>query len=239
MVDTPTEETVTPSRHPLCRDSRRGVLALVVAVVLTLPVGLALNGTAFLTEHVWSARAILFLVGFDLFAVVYAVLTLRTFGRVGPAEFRARMRARDAPNRAGVRRRSAIGGGPAFAVEATVVALAAALLLPHVPGLAVDDLVLAPLTLSVLFSSWALSIVAYAVHYAQRDIDEPGLDFPGTRTGDFADYRYFALAVATTFGATDVSITTPTMRRVVNLHTLLTFVYNSVIVALLASFLIR
>ena len=77
------------------------------------------------------------------------------------------------------------------------------------------------------------------MHYAQRDIDEPGLEFPGTRTGDFADYRYFALAVATTFGATDVSITTPAMRRVVNLHTLLTFVYNSVIVALLASFLIR
>ena len=61
----------------------------------------------------------------------------------------------------------------------------------------------------------------------------------GARTHTFADYRYFSVAVATTFGATDVNITTPRMRRVVNLHTLLTFVYNSVIVALLASFLIR
>ncbi|MEJ2860475.1 hypothetical protein [Actinomycetospora flava] len=44
----------------------------------------------------------------------------------------------------------------------------------------------------------------------KRDLDEPGLQFPGRRTG--ADYRYFALAVATTFGATDVSITTPADR---------------------------
>ena len=45
--------------------------------------------------------------------------------------------------------------------------------------------------------------------------------------------------MATTFGATDVDITTPRMRRVVNLHSLLTFVYNSVIVAMLASLLVR
>jgi uncharacterized membrane protein len=233
VVDPP-----APSTPRLCHDAARGSVALAVAVVLTLPVGIVLDGTAFLSEHLWSSRAILFLVGFDLFAVVYTVLTLRTFGRIGPEEFRTRMRARDA-TRSGVRRRSALGGWPAFALEATVVALAAALVLPHVPDLAADDLVLAPLTLSILFSSWALSIAAYALHYAQRDLDEPGLEFPGRRTGDFADYRYFALAVATTFGATDVSITTPAMRRVVNLHTLLTFVYNSVIVALLASFLIR
>lgn len=47
------------------------------------------------------------------------------------------------------------------------------------------------------------------------------------------------MAVTTTFGATDVSITTPRMRRVVNVHTLLTFADNTVIVALLASFLIH
>jgi uncharacterized membrane protein len=36
-----------------------------------------------------------------------------------------------------------------------------------------------------------------------------------------------------------VNITSPRMRKVVNLHTILTFVYNSVIVALLAALLIR
>ena len=72
---------------------------------------------------------------------------------------------------------------------------------------------------------------------ALRGPRRPGLEFPGNRANTFADYRYFAVAVATTFGATDVNITTPRMRRIVNAHTLLTFVYNSVIVTLLASFL--
>jgi uncharacterized membrane protein len=98
--------------------------------------------------------------------------------------------------------------------------------------------VLVPLTLSILLCCWALSIVAYTLHYAQKDIEEPSLDFPGDRTGAFDDYLYFSIAVSTTFGATDVNITRPAMRRVVNLHTILTFLYNSVIVALLASLLI-
>ncbi len=45
--------------------------------------------------------------------------------------------------------------------------------------------------------------------------------------------------MSTTFVATDANITTPQMRRIVNLHTVLSFVYNSVIVALLVTVLIR
>ena len=75
--------------------------------------------------------------------------------------------------------------------------------------------------------------------YAQNDFAEPGLDLPGTRTNAFSDFIYFSLAVATTFGATDVNVTTPRMRKVVNLHVVLTFVYNSVIIALLAGILLR
>ena len=63
--------------------------------------------------------------------------------------------------------------------------------------------------------------------------------FPGRRTNAYADYVYFAIGVATTFGATDVSVTTPEMRRIVNLNVIVSFVYNSVIVALLVSILIR
>lgn len=68
---------------------------------------------------------------------------------------------------------------------------------------------------------------------------ESGFDFPGTRSHAYGDYFYFSLAVATTFGATDVNITTPSMRSATNLHTVLTFLYNSVIVATLASLLLN
>ncbi len=50
---------------------------------------------------------------------------------------------------------------------------------------------------------------------------------------------YFAIGVATTLGATDVSVTTPQMRRIVNFNVVVAFLFNSVVVALLASILIR
>jgi uncharacterized membrane protein len=115
-----------------------------------------------------------------------------------------------------------------------LVAFVVVLVLPRIRAISIDDLLLVPLSLSILLSTWALSIVSYALHYAEHDLEEPGLEFPGERTNAFADYRYFSIAVATTFGATDVNIITPRMRRVVNVHTILTFIYNSVIVALLA-----
>ena len=52
-------------------------------------------------------------------------------------------------------------------------------------------------------------------------------------------YVVLTWRIATTFGATDVSVTTPEMRRIVNLNVIVSFVYNSVIVALLVSILIR
>ena len=51
-------------------------------------------------------------------------------------------------------------------------------------------------------------------------------------------YVVLTWRIATTFGAT-VSVTTPEMRRIVNLNVIVSLVYNSVIVALLVSILIR
>jgi uncharacterized membrane protein len=221
----------------LAGDGRRALVALVPSVALPVAVGLALWLLAVPAAGTPAARVILCLVGWNIFAVVYVVLTLRVFRGVDAAEFRRRMTARGTRSR-GIWRLSERADGPAFAVEASVVAFGVVLVLPHIESIRINALLLVPVTLSILLSSWALSIVSYALHYAQHDLEEPGLEFPGTRTGAFDDYWYFALGVATTFGATDASIVTPRMRRVVNLHTLLTFIYNSVIVALLASLLL-
>ena len=149
----------------LCSDGRRAAIATAVAVVVPLAVGLATtpDGAGVATG------VVLALVGWNLFVVIYVVLTLGTFDSRDPEEFARRMRSRRDLRPRAMRRLTPGGDGPTFAIEAAAVA--------------------------------------------------------------------FAVAVATTFGATDVNITTPRMRRIVNAHTLLTFVYNSVIVALLASFL--
>jgi uncharacterized membrane protein len=181
----------------------------------------------------------LVLIGWNVFCVVYVIRTHRAFARVDRREFLARMAARDALENRFWRRVSPAGDGPTFAIEATVVSFFVVLVVPHLRAVQINPWVLVPLTLSILLCCWALSIVSYTLHYAQKDIARPSLDFPGDRTGAYGDYLYFSIAVSTTFGATDVNITQPSMRRVVNLHTILTFLYNSVIVALLASLLIR
>jgi uncharacterized membrane protein len=228
-----------PAPAALCLDRRRAAWATLISIVVPVLAGLCIRSTLLIAGHEFAVTVVLLLAGFTIFALTYVVLTLTTFSGLGPDGFRVRMRARSAAQRH--RLGSPIIGGkmPAFALESTVLALITALVLPHIPAISLDDLVLVPITLCVLLSSWMLSIVSYALHYAQRDLERPALEFPGERADTFADYMYFSIAVATTFGATDVNITTPRMRHVVNLNTLLTFVYNTVIVALLASFLVR
>jgi uncharacterized membrane protein len=222
----------------LCADGRRALIAIAVSVVV--PTLLSQLLQIWMPELDGPAQTVvLLLFGWDLFVVVYLTLTARVFRSVPSDEFRRRIAARAGRRSRPVQRFNPRGDGPTFAVEAAVVAFAVVLAVPHFNAISIDDWLLVPITLSTLLSSWALSVGAYSLHYAEHDIAAPGLDFPGERTNAYADYLYFSLAVATTFGATDVDITTPAMRRVVNLHSLLTFIYNSVIVALLASLLLR
>jgi uncharacterized membrane protein len=230
---------VADATSSLCADTRRALIAIgisvavpnLVAIVLAVTPPAGIGGTA--------TTVVLALVGWNTFAIAYVALTLRTFSRADSAQFRARMAARGARRPWIWRMLTPRGDGPTYAVESALVAFAVVLVLPHINAIRIDDWVLVPVTLSILLSCWTLSLVSYALHYAQYDLEAPGLDFPGERTHAFSDYMYFSIAVATTFGATDVNITSPQMRKVVNLHTILTFVYNSVIVALLAALLIR
>jgi uncharacterized membrane protein len=223
----------------LTADSRRAIIAIGVAFLVPTLVALALALTPPPGTGGMATNVVLCLVGWNTFVVAYVILTFRTFYRVDSAQFRARMSRRGASMPRFWRVVTPAGDGPTWAIESALVAFVVVLILPHIPAIEIDDWILVPVSLSILLSCWALSVVSYALHYAQNDIEQPGLDFPGDRTQAFADYMYFSIAVATTFGATDVNVTTPRMRRVVNLHVVLTFVYNSVIVALLAALLIR
>jgi uncharacterized membrane protein len=179
------------------------------------------------------------LIGLNLYAVLYVVLTWRIFGNVDSTEFAARMAARTAFRSRTARRLQPWGDGPSFAISAAITAFAVVIVVPHIEAIRLDEWLLVPISLTILLSCWGISVTSYALHYAQYDLSEPALEFPGRRTNAYTDYVYFAIGVATTFGATDVSITTPEMRRIVNLNVIVSFVYNSVIVALLVSILIR
>ena len=96
------------------------------------------------------------------------------------------------------------------------------------------------LVAGTLFASWLVTHVTFAFRYAHefyaRDEGGPdvdgGLDFPGEKHPDYLDFMYFSLVLGMTFQVSDVQITSRKLRRVAALHGLLSFLFNTIIVAL-------
>ena len=90
-----------------------------------------------------------------------------------------------------------------------------------------------------LFLSWLVTHVTFSYRYAHefyaRDAGGPdvdrGLEFPDEKEPDYLDFLYFSLVLGMTFQVSDVQITSRKLRRVATLHGLLSFLFNTVIVA--------
>lgn len=99
------------------------------------------------------------------------------------------------------------------------------------------------LSFSSVFCSWALVHTLFTLRYAHLYyIKEPdndvkkkpnayGLDFPNEKEPDYLDFAYFSLVLGMTFQVSDVVINSKKIRRLALLHGLLSFIYNTVIVA--------
>ncbi|MBZ9659574.1 DUF1345 domain-containing protein [Mesorhizobium sp. ESP-6-4] len=91
------------------------------------------------------------------------------------------------------------------------------------------------------FTIHAMASLHYAhVYWKDGDgIDEKthkkmpvgGLDFPGGKRPEGWDFLYFATVIGMTAQTADTAVTTSQMRQVVLVHSILTFFFNTVIVA--------
>lgn len=81
---------------------------------------------------------------------------------------------------------------------------------------------------------WMTLHVLAAFHYAALWYDGAarGLDFPGTEEPDAWDFLYFSFTIGMTAQVSDVVIRRPALRRLVLGHGVVSFFYNTVIVAL-------
>lgn len=103
------------------------------------------------------------------------------------------------------------------------------------------------LTLVTVIVSWMLVHTVYGFRYAHAfygDSDEPGanrhaggLIFPGNRPPDYFDFAYFSFVVGMTCQVSDVQITSRRMRRITLFHSVLSFGFNTLILALLINIL--
>jgi uncharacterized membrane protein len=96
------------------------------------------------------------------------------------------------------------------------------------------------LTLLAVISSWSVVHTVFCLHYAHTfygDGDDPkkpagGLDFPGEGHPDYLDFAYFSFVIGMTFQVSDVQITASGLRQLALVHGILSFAFNTIILAL-------
>ncbi len=94
------------------------------------------------------------------------------------------------------------------------------------------------LTALTIVMSWLFTHVMFALHYAHDyylnvSRGQPtGLDFPGQEAPDYGDFLYFAGVIGTSGQTADVSLSSRAMRRTGLLHCVLSFFFNTAVLAL-------
>jgi hypothetical protein len=169
-------------------------------------------------------------------SLAYFITTFAVF-RDADADSLARWVAATAPTGRLSRLQAEFAGtGPTISVQWSGLAIVSVVVLAFSPDLLRQPLVVG-LSAAVVTTSWLVTIVSYAVHYARVTATVGGLTFPGDGGVVFWDCVYLATQVQTTFSSSDVVIETTLTRRIVSGHTLVAFAFNTVIIALLIAVL--
>jgi uncharacterized membrane protein len=89
--------------------------------------------------------------------------------------------------------------------------------------------------------SWAAVHTTFALHYAHdyyRGRKPGGLQFPSGEEqhhADYWDFVYFSFVIGMTAQVSDVGITDRTIRRTATVHGIISFIYNTALVALMVN----
>lgn len=98
-----------------------------------------------------------------------------------------------------------------------------------------------PIAVGGMLFSWFLIHTTFTLRYAhifygdhetKPNIHAGGLDFPGDSLPDYLDFAYFSFVLGMTFQVSDVQITSPRFRRLALLHGLISFIFDTTMIAL-------
>jgi uncharacterized membrane protein len=101
-------------------------------------------------------------------------------------------------------------------------------------------LVYVGLAAATILVSWAVMQVVFTLHYAHehyapqdraRD-EKSGLEFPHDPNPDYWDFFYFATSIGATSQTSDVAIRSKGLRRLVTLHAIVSFFFNTMVLAM-------
>ena len=168
------------------------------------------------------------LLGWDIFVTFYLVLAYIMMFRCGLGHIRRNAALQD-DGRFLILLVTALG---AFASIAAIVFELGAM-----KGSG-PQLALATVTIAL---SWAMVHTTFALHYAHdyyRGAKPGGLQFPSGDQHDHADYWdfvYFSFVIGMTAQVSDVGITDKTIRRTATAHGIISFVFNTALLALMVN----
>jgi len=98
----------------------------------------------------------------------------------------------------------------------------------------------ATLIVATIALSWLFVQTIFALHYAHEFYapagtgqgDRQGLMFPGEDDADYWDFLHFALIIGVANQTADVQISSQRLRRIATVHSILAWLFNTVILAL-------
>lgn len=128
----------------------------------------------------------------------------------------------------------------ALTVAAAIASIGAIVVLlgSKTPG-GPDGMQLALATATVLLS-WFFIHTIFALHYAHEYYGESGtrkhgLNFPGENEPDYWDFVYFSFVIGMTSQVSDVAVSSRPVRRTIIAHSVVSFIYNVALVALMVN----
>lgn len=208
----PQDESSQISRFAATRPRLLASFALGAVVSIVVP------------AHGWLTRALL---GWDVAVWVYLILITAMMLRADPRRIRAVARRED-------ERAAAVLAVVCLGVVASMVAIAFELATAKSAGQAQASHY--ALTGVTVLGAWLMVPMMFTVHYAHlyyRTRSEPPLQFPDREVEpDYWDFLYFSFTIAVASQTADISIHSRAMRRAVLGQSLLSFFFNTSILAL-------
>ncbi|MDZ5646349.1 DUF1345 domain-containing protein [Nitrospirillum sp. BR 11828] len=189
----------------------------------SLFIGLAFGGAAGLAASRAAHTVSAVLIGWCAGVALYITLVLIQFGRANLDSMRSRARELES----GKWIILLVASTAALAsLVAIVLEVADAKGTAHVGSSAA-------LGAATVLCSWSFVHVIFAQHYAHSYwLEGKGIEFPGCTQPDYWEFLYFAFTIGMTAQVSDVTTQGAAIRRPVLAHSLLSFLFNTAILAL-------
>jgi uncharacterized membrane protein len=209
------------------RDRPRMVAAIAVGIGVGLAMQVIPNALS------WSTRAVF---TWDSAGLTFIVLMTLMMVDCGIDRIQARAAAQDE--------------GQGLTLTLSVISATASILAIAVElSLAKNDHgVVKPLRVGLAFVtiaiSWFFTHLIFALHYAHEyyspdtcpdqdgHAERGGLGFPGGEAPDYWDFLHFSVVIGVASQTADISFTSKALRRIGTIHSVLSFVFNTIVLAL-------